>query len=505
MTLVRSFRSIVVALFAGLLAAPAAFSAGTVTFSASGDIGRNAVTIQHSADVLKGIAASSSQFHLALGDFSYTKAGTEPTFCKLVTDNVGASFPFELIAGNHDAGLTYSGGGYETHIDQFVKCLPNRLPGLVGTYGRKWYVDQPSADPSVRIIMATPNIKFRDPSTGATSTATYLPGTAEYDWVANAIDDARAKGIPWVIVGVHYPCLTAGDYTCNAGFSMGKEFMAMLIAKKVDLVLGGHEHLYQRSYQLGYGVGCPTSAELRPQKSTSDTAAFDPDCIRSKSADTVKGDGTIFATVGTGGVALKNVALTDPELGYFAAYSGLNVKPSWGSLILTATSTRLSAKFTPAVGTFTDAFSISQPTTPLPPDADADGVPDATDLCRLLPGPATRRGCPTTFLGTAAANTITGTGWSDTIAGLAGNDVLRGLGGNDRILGGPGADTLIGDGGNDTLFGGTGRDTIRAGIGNDTISVRDRTRDVVYCGFGRDTVTADRIDVLRGCERVTRR
>ena len=406
-----------IVLVVGLFTAPLALSAGTVTFSASGDIGRNAVPLQHSADVLKGIAASDSQFHLALGDFSYTKAGTEPTFCKLVTDNVGINFPFELMAGNHDSGLTFSGGGYETHIDQFAKCLPNHLPGLVGTYGRKWYVDQPAADPSVRIIMATPNIKFRDPVTGVTTTATYLPGTAEYAWVANAIDDARAQGIPWVIVGVHYPCLSLGDYSCGAGFSMGKEFMSMLVAKKVDLVLGGHEHLYQRTYQLGYGVGCPSSAELRPQTSKTDTAAFDPDCIRSKAADVVKGAGTIFATVGTGGVVLRPVGLgdptanpvvaPDPELGYFAAYSGSNVQASWGSLLLTATSTRLSARFAPVVGTFTDTFSISSSPTVLPPDADGDGVPDATDLCRLLPGPATRRGCPTTFLGTSAANRIT--------------------------------------------------------------------------------------------------
>ena len=510
MKAVRAFRSVLGAVILGLIAAPTSIGADTVTFSASGDFGQVGSTNVNARAVLDQIAASNSAFHLALGDFSYSTAGSESTWCTNVKSRVGATFPFQLIAGNHDTGERNSAGtAWEAHIDNYVKCLPNRLPGVSGTYGRQWYVDVPSDAPLVRIVLGSPSLDFHSPASATFVEDRYTVGSPGYVWMSNAIDDARARKIPWVIAGVHYPCLTPGNYDCAARFSMGTALMNLFVSKKVDLVLSGHEHLYARTHQLGYATGCEGPTQLRPVKGK-DTPSHDPDCIRNRTSNFSQGDGTVFAIVGTGGRPLYDINTADNEIGYFAAWTAQNINPTYGNLMMTATRTRLAATFARASGgTFTDAFTVTRDDgvspPPPPPDADADGVPDATDLCRLLAGPATRRGCPTTFLGTLSADRITGTGWADTISGLGGNDLLRGLAGNDRILGGPGADTLIGDAGNDTMFGGTGRDTVRAGIGNDTIWVRDRTRDVVYCGLGRDTVVADRIDVLRGCERVTRR
>ena len=58
--------------------------------------------------------------------------------------------------------------------------------------------------------------------------------------------------------------------------------------------------------------------------------------------------------------------------------------------------------------------------------------------------------------------------------------------------------------GNDHLSGGPGNDVLSGGSGNDTIDVRNHRRDRVNRGAGRDVATADRIDVLRGCEQVHR-
>lgn len=88
--------------------------------------------------------------------------------------------------------------------------------------------------------------------------------------------------------------------------------------------------------------------------------------------------------------------------------------------------------------------------------------------------------------GTARADVLVGTARNDRLFGRGGADVLRGLGGADRLDGGPGADRLD------------------AGAGNDTILAKDGTRDRVSCGAGRDAVTADRKDVLAGCEVVRR-
>lgn len=93
-----------------------------------------------------------------------------------------------------------------------------------------------------------------------------------------------------------------------------------------------------------------------------------------------------------------------------------------------------------------------------------------------------------------------------TRAGTARSDVLRGTPYADALDGRLGADKIFGYAGNDLLTGGLGGDTIDAGSGNDTIRARDGARDTVRCGAGTDTVSADKkLDVLAGCEKVTRR
>jgi alpha-tubulin suppressor-like RCC1 family protein len=117
------------------------------------------------------------------------------------------------------------------------------------------------------------------------------------------------------------------------------------------------------------------------------------------------------------------------------------------------------------------------------------------------------------LLGRAGADLLKGGGGSDRIVAGSGNDIVYGGSGNDRLAGGAGRDRLHGGAGNDTVYGGAGndrlvgnagRDDIRGGPGADIILVRDGQRDLVWCGPGRDRVVADRQDVLRGCEVVTR-
>jgi hypothetical protein len=101
--------------------------------------------------------------------------------------------------------------------------------------------------------------------------------------------------------------------------------------------------------------------------------------------------------------------------------------------------------------------------------------------------------------------TRNGTAGANTMKGTVRNDVLHGRGGNDRIDGRAGNDRLYGDAGNDTITGGAGRDWILGGAGNDTVNAADGQVDVIDCGAGNDTVVADKGDVVRNCEHVTRR
>ena len=93
---------------------------------------------------------------------------------------------------------------------------------------------------------------------------------------------------------------------------------------------------------------------------------------------------------------------------------------------------------------------------------------------------------------------------NDEIRGRTGDDALYGGAGNDRLYGGRGRDFLSGGSGKDRLIGGPGRNRYQGGPGNDFIRSANGVRELVDCGFGRDRVTADRRDVLSGCERVKR-
>jgi PKD repeat protein len=307
---------------------PGAGEPGAVHFTAVGDFGSNARTDA----VLAGMAAADADLALALGDLSYATTGQEQLWCDRVTSKLGNGFPFQLLAGNHESN------GQNGNINDFSACLPNQLPGLVGTYGRQWYVDVPRIDPLVRFVMVSPAIPFPD------SSWSYAAGSPRYDWTAAAIDGARATGIPWVVVGAHKPCYSMGGNACE----IGDDFTNMLIGKRVDLVVHGHEHLYQRTHQLGHRSGCTTVP----------ADAADADCVADRDTVMSQGSGTVFVTSGLGGQERRNVDDADPDAPYFAAASGGNQTPSDGFLDVEATATQLTARFLPIGGTFSDTFTI---------------------------------------------------------------------------------------------------------------------------------------------------
>ncbi|PNI09792.1 phosphohydrolase [Arthrobacter sp. AFG7.2] len=284
------------------------------------------------AGVLARIGEIKPDVHFALGDMSYGAKGTEQAWCDLVTSNAGRQLPFQLLAGNHESN------GRNGDINQFAACLPNRLPGLVGTYARQYYVDVPEQDPIARFIMISPGIPF------AEGDLDYSADSTRYQWTADAIDGARSASIPWVVVGMHTPCLTMGRYECEAG----RAITDLMINKKVDLVLHGHEHLYQRSKQLTSGGDC---TRIEP-------GAYSGDCVQDDGKNLSKGAGTVFATVGTGGVALRDIDEDDKEAPYFAAYSAKNASPSYGLLDLKFTEKSLTAEFVATTGDFKDDFTI---------------------------------------------------------------------------------------------------------------------------------------------------
>ena len=165
--------------------------------------------------------------------------------------------------------------------------------------------------------------------------------------MASAIDQARASGIKWIIVGMHKYCIAMVSGSCQTG----SDIMNLLINKKVDLYFQGHDHAYYRSKQLAHRSGC----------SSVSPGSYDADCVADSGSDGVytKGGGTVILTTGAGGRSIGTLNLNDSEKGYFTTWTGSNANPTYGFMKITVTATEISGQYLRgAGGSFTDTFSI---------------------------------------------------------------------------------------------------------------------------------------------------
>jgi len=333
------------------------------TFAAAGDHGANPRT----AASFAALDASPASLYLALGDLDYDETATDQAWCDYVHQRLpmkGFDYPFEVVAGNHEDDLGPHGA-----ILDFAACLPDRLnssPGPGSAYGAEYSFDYPAAAPLARFIMISPELTVNG------TTYHYVPGNAHHDWLVSTIDAARAAGIPWVIVGSHFPCLTAGVKQCDSGSAL----MNLLVDRRVDLVLHGHEHSYQRSKQLA----------LQPQTCPSiASTGYNASCVADDGLDGIypKGAGSVDVIAGTFGRSLYPVSRVDPEGPYFAAMDGT----SNGFVQYEVSAERLDATFVSGVGTFSDSFSIVSGAVPnadrTPPTEPTGLVADTTGAGRV--------------------------------------------------------------------------------------------------------------------------
>ena len=99
----------------------------------------------------------------------------------------------------------------------------------------------------------------------------------------------------------------------------------------------------------------------------------------------VSGAGTVMATVGTGGIALRDIDMDDTDRPYYRAVFGSNENPTHGHLELAITADNLAAEFIPTVDAHPgDAFSISKDgPAPVPAVTDLESVGSSEDFVDL--------------------------------------------------------------------------------------------------------------------------
>ncbi len=112
--------------------------AASFSFGAAGDLGADSSTTA----TLDALAGAETSFFLAIGDLSYHQITPESAWCSYVKQHVGATYPFEILAGNHEEKADEPGRLYRE-----LCGLPARPAGRHRTYAHQYYFDYPPEAP----------------------------------------------------------------------------------------------------------------------------------------------------------------------------------------------------------------------------------------------------------------------------------------------------------------------------------------------------------------------
>lgn len=177
--------------------------------------------------------------------------------------------------------------------------------------------------------------------------------------MAWCVSDIQATTQDWIVALFHHPAYTKGSHNSDTEIeliAMRNNFLPILEANGVDLILSGHSHSYERSYFLNGHYGLSESFN-----SSNHTIGSNGDL--SGKADTADGaytktesdtEGAVYITTGSAG------KISGGSLNHNAMYASLN---QLGSCVLEiendgATNQNLNIKFLNDSGVITDYFTI---------------------------------------------------------------------------------------------------------------------------------------------------
>ena len=277
-----------------------AHAASPFTFTAFGDQGTN----EHGKAIMSLVASQRPAFHLLAGDISYadgTGRGDAPAPAEDPThdafnpfqwdrylaqiDTVASSVPWMVAAGNHELEAAYSADGYGGLQERFF--LPQNGPRMCPAtysfvYGNVGVVSLDANDLSFEI---RPNLGY----SGGKQTA----------WLSDVLASLRRNvRVDFIVVFFHH-CAYCTSRTHGSEGGIRSEWVPIFDRYEVDLVINGHNHVYERTDPLrGDTVSrpAPPGSTIRPQS-----------------------DGTTYLTVGAGGRDLGTFAVKESFAGHEAS------------------------------------------------------------------------------------------------------------------------------------------------------------------------------------------
>ena len=258
------------------------------TFTAFGDQGVG----KHALRTGGQVAAQDPVFHLHAGDLCYADSSGHG----LVTDHykprrwdefldqsepLAASVPWMATMGNHDMEALYSPDGYGGQRARWD--FPDNGPGgAVGVYsfiyGNVGVVALDSNDVSFEVAV---NHGY----TGGTQTR----------WLDGRLKFLRAQpDVDFIVVFFHHCAFSTTPAHASEG-GVRSRWVPLFDKYHVDLVINGHNHVYERAdvLRMGRSKETPIGATVHPAK-----------------------DGTVYVTAGAGGRGLYSFDVPDSYAGH---------------------------------------------------------------------------------------------------------------------------------------------------------------------------------------------
>ncbi|MFJ9007208.1 purple acid phosphatase family protein [Streptomyces canus] len=216
-------------------------SPGKFVFTAFGDQGVGTAAAANDNLLLRQKPA----FHLHAGDICYadgngqglTSDGYDPGFWDLFlkqNEEVARSVPWMVTTGNHDMEAWYSPDGYGGQLARWSLpdsgFDPRSAPGVYSfVYGNVGVVALDANDVSYEI----------QANFGHT-------GGKQTKWLEKKLAELRAaEGIDFIVVYFHHCAYSTSSHASDGG--VRAEWLPVFERHQVDLVINGHNHVYERT------------------------------------------------------------------------------------------------------------------------------------------------------------------------------------------------------------------------------------------------------------------
>ena len=269
--------------------APAPGRGGAFTFTAFGDqgIGYNATA---TGNLIAGLAPA---FHLHMGDLSYANSdgggGTDDKYDARLWDQffvqnepIAAQIPWMMAIGNHEMEAWYSPDGYGGVRARFT-TPDNAWASSTGIYSWRYQ--------NVGLISLDGNdICYNTPAN-----LNYTKG-AQLTWLHATLASMRADpSIDFIVVYFHQ-CVYTTCHSNGAELGAQQQWAPLFDTYQVDLVLNGHNHIYERTDPIKAGKASkqlPSGGTVNPVT-----------------------DGTPYVVAGGGGGGVYSFPASDSYLGH---------------------------------------------------------------------------------------------------------------------------------------------------------------------------------------------